>query len=49
MTIEELRNLHIGQSFDLYWTHSVICPSVEDYLKMVDNSEHLSRLFESRS
>ncbi|MCJ1461492.1 hypothetical protein MMC07_000089 [Pseudocyphellaria aurata] len=35
--IEELRLLYIGQSFDLYWTHNVICPSVEDYLKMVDS------------
>lgn len=42
VSIEELRQLYIGQSFDLYWTHNVICPSVEDYLKMVDSSEYSS-------
>ena len=36
--VEELRYLYIGQSYDLYWTRSVTCPSVEDYLRMVDQS-----------
>lgn len=42
MTIEELRNIDIGQSFDIYWTHHVMCPSVENYLKSADDSEHTS-------
>ncbi|KAE8555445.1 hypothetical protein EYB25_000141 [Talaromyces marneffei] len=35
--IEELKRLHIGQSLDLYWTANVQCPSLEEYLKMVDH------------
>ncbi|KAI9891309.1 MAG: hypothetical protein M1814_002822 [Vezdaea aestivalis] len=35
--IEEMKNLYVGQSFDLYWTYNVECPSVAEYLKMVDN------------
>ncbi|KAL8792027.1 MAG: hypothetical protein Q9195_005368 [Heterodermia aff. obscurata] len=35
--IEELRCLYIGQSHDLYWTRNVLCPSEEDYLRMVDH------------
>ncbi|KAI4197918.1 MAG: hypothetical protein LQ350_005621 [Teloschistes chrysophthalmus] len=33
---EEMQQLYIGQSYDLYWTHNAICPSVSQYLKMVD-------------
>ncbi|KAL4801265.1 isoprenoid synthase domain-containing protein [Aspergillus unguis] len=33
--IEEMRNLFIGQSFDLYWTRQGECPSEEEYLTMV--------------
>lgn len=36
--VEELRYLYVGQSYDLYWTRNVSCPSVEDYLRMVDQS-----------
>ncbi|PQE07883.1 geranylgeranyl pyrophosphate synthase protein [Rutstroemia sp. NJR-2017a WRK4] len=39
--IEEMKNLHIGQSYDLYWTRSMECPSEEEYLEMVDNSKRL--------
>lgn len=35
---DEMRNLFIGQSFDLYWTYNVVCPTVGEYLKMIDNS-----------
>ena len=38
MHVDELRNLYIGQSFDLYWTYNVECPTVEEHLKMIDNS-----------
>ena len=33
---EEMRQLYVGQSYDLYWTHNALCPSVSEYLKMVD-------------
>lgn len=33
---QEVRNLFVGQSYDLYWTHSAVCPSVSEYFKMVD-------------
>ena len=33
---EEINELYIGQSYDLYWTHNVLCPSISEYLKMVD-------------
>lgn len=36
---DEMRNLFVGQSFDLHWTFNLICPSIEEYYKMVDNSE----------
>ncbi|KAI3329071.1 putative geranylgeranyl diphosphate synthase [Xylariaceae sp. AK1471] len=34
--IEELKHLHIGQSLDIHWTSNLICPSVEEYFKMVE-------------
>lgn len=34
---EELKSLYIGQSLDLHWTSNLICPSVEEYLDMVEN------------
>lgn len=36
--IDELRNLFIGQSFDLHWTRQGECPSEEEYLEMVSQS-----------
>ncbi|KAL4938163.1 hypothetical protein BDV06DRAFT_215327 [Aspergillus oleicola] len=33
--LEEMRNLFIGQSFDLYWTRNGECPSEEQYLHMI--------------
>ncbi|KAK1569394.1 isoprenoid synthase domain-containing protein [Colletotrichum navitas] len=34
--LDEARLLHLGQSYDLYWTHNTLCPRVADYLEMVD-------------
>ncbi len=34
--IEEMQNLYVGQSYDLYWTHNALCPSISEYLEMVD-------------
>lgn len=36
---EELKRLYIGQSLDLHWTSNLISPSVEQYLRMVENSK----------
>ncbi|KAL4874476.1 isoprenoid synthase domain-containing protein [Aspergillus karnatakaensis] len=35
--IDELSNLHRGQSFDLHWRHHARCPSTDEYIMMVDN------------
>ncbi|KAJ9306175.1 hypothetical protein DTO217A2_4291 [Paecilomyces variotii] len=34
--VEEVQQLYVGQSYDLYWTHNILCPSMSEYLKMVD-------------
>lgn len=34
--VEDVNDLYIGQSHDLYWTHNVLTPSIADYFKMVD-------------
>ncbi|KAH6844759.1 putative geranylgeranyl diphosphate synthase [Chaetomium sp. MPI-CAGE-AT-0009] len=34
---EELKSLYLGQSLDLHWTSNLICPSIEQYLQMVEN------------
>lgn len=36
--VDELRNLFVGQSFDLHWTRQSECPSEEEYLEMVSQS-----------
>lgn len=36
---EEMLNLHRGQSLDLYWRENLSCPSEEEYINMVMNSE----------
>ncbi|POS72147.1 polyprenyl synthetase [Diaporthe helianthi] len=36
MFIEEVENLHKGQSYDLFWKDHVECPSVDEYLMMID-------------
>ncbi|KAL5334344.1 isoprenoid synthase domain-containing protein [Aspergillus crustosus] len=35
--IDELSNLHRGQSLDLHWRHHARCPTTEEYIIMVDN------------
>ena len=34
--ISEMQKLYVGQSYDLYWTHNALCPSISEYLQMVD-------------
>ncbi|KAK7972508.1 geranylgeranyl diphosphate synthase [Apiospora saccharicola] len=34
--IDEMSSLFVGQGLDLYWTNKGQCPSVGDYLQMVD-------------
>ncbi len=36
IVIDQVQDLYIGQSFDLYWTKSGRCPSEKEYLEMVD-------------
>ncbi|KAK1992112.1 polyprenyl synthetase [Colletotrichum falcatum] len=35
--IDEVENLHKGQSYDLAWKDQVHCPSVDEYFMMIDN------------
>ncbi|KAK1149438.1 hypothetical protein N8T08_006661 [Aspergillus melleus] len=35
--LEELQNMYLGQSWDLYWMYNLSCPSPDEYLNMVDN------------
>jgi ophiobolin F synthase len=35
IVLEELAELHIGQSYDLFWTHHSHCPTEDEYLQMV--------------
>lgn len=32
----EMHNLFVGQSYDNYWTATVTCPSLNEYIQMVD-------------
>nr|UXN86878.1 Bifunctional terpene synthase [Didymosphaeria variabile] len=36
MCMEELSNMYIGQGHDIFWATNVVCPSLDEYLKMVD-------------
>ncbi|RYN20222.1 Fusicoccadiene synthase [Alternaria tenuissima] len=36
IVFEELAELHIGQSYDLFWTYHTQCPSENEYLEMVN-------------
>ena len=36
IVIDQVRDLYIGQTFDVYWTRSGHCPSEKEYLEMVD-------------
>lgn len=35
IVLEGLDELHVGQSYDLYWTQNNLCPSDNEYLEMV--------------
>ncbi|KAK8091906.1 Ophiobolin F synthase [Apiospora hydei] len=35
--LEELEGLYLGQSWDLYWKHNLVCPSEAEYVNMVDH------------
>jgi hypothetical protein len=37
--LEQLHDLHIGQSHDLHWTRHASCPTEEEYLDMVAKSK----------
>lgn len=37
MVIDEMINLHRGQGMDLLWRDSLICPTEEEYVEMVNN------------
>lgn len=37
--VEEMLRLHQGQGIDIYWRDQCTCPSIEDYVKMVENSK----------
>ncbi|KAL9603170.1 MAG: hypothetical protein Q9219_001373 [cf. Caloplaca sp. 3 TL-2023] len=43
---EEMKSLYVGQSLDLYWTSNLVCPSVDQYFKMIaGKTGGLFRLF----
>jgi geranylgeranyl pyrophosphate synthase len=51
---EDVRKLFIGQSYDILWTRELLCPTVTEYLQMVDGKTGglfrlLTRLLRSRS
>lgn len=37
LVVDELINLHRGQGMDLLWRDSLICPTEEEYVEMVNN------------
>jgi geranylgeranyl diphosphate synthase type 3 len=39
MVTEELLNLHRGQGLELFWRDSLICPTEEEYIQMVNGSQ----------
>jgi ophiobolin F synthase len=32
----EMHNLFVGQSYDNYWTNTLTCPTVSEYIQMID-------------
>jgi len=40
---EESERLYVGQSHDLHWTANLICPSVGEYIRALDDSEYCLR------
>ena len=39
---DEFLNLHRGQGLELFWRDSLTCPTEEEYIDMVNNSEYTS-------
>ncbi|KAF9646193.1 terpenoid synthase [Thelephora ganbajun] len=37
LVTDELLNLHRGQGLELYWRDSLVCPTEEEYISMVNN------------
>lgn len=37
VVLTELEGLYLGQSWDLYWKHNLVCPSEAEYVNMVDH------------
>lgn len=37
IVLQNLECLYLGQSWDLYWKHSLSCPSIDEYMNTVDN------------
>ncbi|KAL4932000.1 bifunctional terpene synthase/polyprenyl synthetase family protein [Aspergillus undulatus] len=35
--IKEVQNMHCGQALDLSWKHETHCPTVDEYMMMIDN------------
>ncbi|KAI1413293.1 geranylgeranyl pyrophosphate synthase [Hypoxylon sp. FL1857] len=36
IVLDELSKMYLGQGYDVYWTSNIVCPPLEQYLKMVD-------------
>jgi geranylgeranyl pyrophosphate synthase len=52
--LDEVSNLHRGQSLDLHWRHHGRCPTTDEYIMMVDNKTGglfrlMARLMEAES
>ena len=39
LSLDEFLNLHRGQGLDLFWRDSLTCPTEEEYIDMVNNSQ----------
>ncbi|PVI07066.1 terpenoid synthase, partial [Periconia macrospinosa] len=43
---DEMRNLFVGQGYDSYWTNTLACPTLSEYIQMIDGKTcGLSRLY----
>lgn len=39
---EESERLYVGQSHDLHWTANLMCPSIGQYIRALDDSEFVA-------
>lgn len=39
--LTEMIRLHHGQGFEIYWRDSNICPTEEEYIRMVQDSKSI--------